>query len=163
MSDATRKNLIMVVVALLVIAMVLASTGCTTTEGDEALTDDTYPDAMAEICSDTSSELEAVPEPPEQISRVDWAGEVARILDNEATRFDSLAVESDLREGHGSLVRTAREQAAQLALLGDALGADAADSGGIESISDEIRSLSLGREELANGLGVPTCGTRALT
>lgn len=164
MSDATRKNVVLAVVALVVVAMVLASTGCTTTDGDDAaLASDTYPDAMTEICAATSSELDAVPEPPEQISRVDWAAEVSRILDNEADRFDTLKVEPDLREPHGSLVRTAREQATQIALLGDALGGDAADSGGIESISDEIRSLSLGREELATGLGVPTCGTRELT
>jgi hypothetical protein len=166
MSHELRKNVVFVVVALLVVAMVLASTGCTTNEGDdraEPLTDLTYPAALDEICAATASELDAVPDPPEQISRVDWAGEVSRVLDNEANRFDALRVTVDLREPHGSLVRTARAQAEQLALLGDVLDESTGDSTDIESISDEIRSLSLGREELATELGAPSCGTRSLT
>lgn len=170
MSPETRKKVVFAIVALVVVAMVLASTGCTTSDdsGNSTPTNDTYPAAMDEICAATASELDAVPDPPEQISRVDWAAEVSRLLDNEANRFDALRVDVDQREQHGSLVRTAREQAAQFALLGDvldddALDDDAPDSVGIEAISDEIRSLSLGREELASELGVPTCGTRALT
>ena len=166
MSHETRKKVVFAVVALLVVAMVLASTGCTTTSGDgddSSLTDQTYSASMGEICAVTASELDAIPEPPEQISRVDWVGEVSRILDNEANRFDALDVAVDLREPHGSLVRTTREQATQLALLRDALGEDAPESASVESISDEIRSLSLGREALTTELGVPTCGTRSLT
>lgn len=166
MSPELRKNLVFVLVALLIVAMVLASTGCTTTSGDGGDGSSADQDAaglMNDICEATAAELDALPDPPEQISRVDWAAEVARVLDNEANRLDALSVEVGLREAHGSLVRTAREQATQFALLGDTLREPSPDSAGIESVSNEIRSLSLGREDLAAELGVPNCGTRALT
>ncbi|MFK8023820.1 MAG: hypothetical protein AB8G26_07640 [Ilumatobacter sp.] len=167
MSHDTRRRVVFFFVCLVVVAMVLSVTACSAlTEADDGtavLSADEYPTVMAGICSATSTELDALPEPPTQISRVDWVGEVARILENEAGRFAELRVTDDVRETHGSLERTAREQAMQLTLLGDALGAAGQDNGVIETVSDEIRSLSIGRDELATELGVPGCGARALT
>lgn len=169
MSHDTRRRVVFALVALLVVAMVLALVGCTTTAGDAddpttPLTTETYPVAMEEICDATSAELDAVPAPPEQISLGDWAAELARILGNEVDRFDELRVTDELSEAHGTLTRTAREQADQFALLAAAVENPAGDDTGesIGAINDEIRSLSLGREEVAIGLAVPACGTRVL-
>jgi len=82
MSHETRRKVILICVALIVVALVLGSVGCSSTSGSD---DDTgrlsptlYARAMADICDATTARVDALPMPPEEISGADWAGEVSR-------------------------------------------------------------------------------------
>lgn len=164
--EETRRKAILFVVALIVVAMVLASTGCSTTTG--ASDDDPgapleasfYPAAMSEVCATTDARLSALPSPPEQISNVDWAGEVASSLQAETDALDAVDEPGDLRAPHRDFVANTQDQATAWSSLSTALAND--DAAGIDLARTEILELSRGRNALADELGALGCQERAI-
>lgn len=135
-------------------ALVLASVAC---EGGlpEATTPESYRAELADVCATTAAELDALPEPPEQISVEDFATQAAEVLTREATRVDRLDVPRDdaLRADHRAFVRNTEDQA-------DAwreVAAAAATDGDVGDAADRIRRLVLGRNDLVDAMGVPAC------
>ena len=63
------------------------------------------------ICGDTTSTLDALPQPPEQITVTDFATSAASALDNESERSRSLQVPDELAADHRAFVRNTDEQA----------------------------------------------------
>jgi hypothetical protein len=143
--------------------MIIASSCTTATDEsgapstDEAVLDSSfYPSSMATICEATSTKLAALPIPPEQISRADWATEVSRIFAAEAAAFENVQVSDTIRVDHRTLIATATEQAAQWTALGAALADDTATDA-IGDIGTEITALTLGRNDLVDSMGLPAC------
>ncbi len=132
MSHETRRRVILICVALIVVALVLGSVGCSSTSGNgddaDALSPALYIQAMGDICDATTERLDALPTPPDEISRADWAGEVSRALRDEAAAFDEIDVGDDRRTDHASFVENTEGQAAGWMALGEALAEAEPDS-----------------------------------
>lgn len=165
----------MFVVALIVVAMVLSTVACSTTNASDDIADTTgdgeelasglYPQRMSDICVTTNAELDALPAPPTEISRVDWTAEVARLLSEEAAAFDQIQVGDDLRTDHASLVENTEDQAAQWTVLNGILARPEAEgaSESIATATNEIAELTLGRNDLATEMGLAGCQARQIS
>ena len=166
MSHDTRRKVIFLLAALLVIALVLGSVGCSSTSGSgdgDTLSPTLYTQAMSDICTDTTERLDALPDPPDEISRSDWAGEVSRALLAEAAAFDEIDVGDDRRTDHASFVENTEGQAASWMALGEALAAGAPDADAVSELTTEISELTLGRNDLADDMGLTGCRARELS
>jgi hypothetical protein len=166
MSHETRRRVILICVALIVVALVLGSVGCSSTSGSDdadALTPTLYTQAMSDICTATTERLDALPTPPDEISRADWAGEVSRALRDEAAAFDEINVGDDLRTDHASFIENTAEQSAAWLALGEALGADEVDGDTIGELTTELTELTLGRNDLADEMTLAGCRARELS
>ncbi len=169
MSPETRKRIVFVVAALIVVAMVLASTGCSTTagtgeagqdrDGPAPLDANFYPAAVTDICDATDQQLAELPVPGDGISETDWASEVARILDSEAEALGQVGTISDVRDDHRAFIANTRDQATQWSVLSAAIDGD--DAEGIDTARTEILELARGRIELAAELGIGGCRERS--
>ena len=155
---------------LITLAAVLVAGGCSTDDdagGPPPLTPALYTQSMSDICATTTGRLDALPTPPDEISRADWAGEVSHALRDEAAAFDAIDVGSSLRDDHGSLVANTEDQASQWSALGEALATDAetgtADDATISDLVTAIGELTLGRNELAAQMGLSGCQARDLS
>lgn len=167
-SSDTRRRIVFIVVALIVVTLVLASTGCSTTAGTGQAGEDRdgpapldaslYPAAMTDICSATDEELAELPSPGDGIAEADWAAEVSRVLEGEAEALGEIGAVGEVRTDHRTFVTNTRDQAAQWSLLSTAIGD--ADPEGIDAARTEILELSRGRIELAAELGVSGCRER---
>ncbi len=169
MSPETRRRVVFFFVALIVVAMVLASTGCSTTagtgeagqdrDGPAPLDANFYPAAVTDICEATDQQLAELPVPGDGIAEADWASEVARILGSEADALGDVGTISDVRDDHRAFISNTRDQAAQWSLLSTAIGA--VDAEGIDAARTEILELGRGRIELAAELGIGGCRERS--
>ena len=161
--------MIFALAALLVVALVLASTGCAS-DGAGGGTDDStelsgalYADTMGDICASTTARLDRLPSPPTDISRADWAGEVSRALRDEAAAFDAIRVGDSRRDDHASFVENTEDQAAQWLTLSEVLAGEAADDEALSQATTEIRELTLGRNDLAVEMALGGCTGRELS
>lgn len=154
--------------ALLVVAMVLASTGCSTTEsagdtdpqsnGASPLGSSFYPAAVTDICAATDERLAELPAPGDGIAEADWAAEVSRALTAEADALGEIGTVSDVRDDHRAFIANTRDQAAQWSALSTAI--DSADAERIDAARTGVLELSGGRIELAGELGIGGCRER---
>lgn len=167
MSHDTRRRVILFCVALIVVALVLGSVGCSSTSGNgdaaDRLSPALYVQAMGDICDATTERLEALPTPPTEISQADWAGEVARALRDEAAAFDEIDVGDDRRTDHASFVENTEGQAAGWMALGETLAGAEPDGAAISELTTEISELTLGRNDLADEMGLAGCQARELS
>lgn len=167
MSHETRRKVIFLVVAVIVVALVLGSVGCSSTSGRgddaDALSPALYSETMGDICRSTTERLDALPTPPEEISRSDWAGEVSRALRDEAAAFDEINAGNERRTDHASFVENTESQAAQWLALSEELATPEPNSTTIGELTNEITELTLGRNDLADEMGLAGCQARELT
>lgn len=167
MSHDTRRRVILIFVVLIIVALVLGSVGCSSTSGNgddaDALTPALYVQAMGDICDATTERLEALPTPPDEISRADWAGEVSRALRDEAAAFDEIDVGEDRRTDHASFIENTEGQAAGWNALGEALGGAEPNSEMINELTTDLTELTLGRNDLADEMGLAGCRARELS
>ena len=169
MSHETRRRVVLFVVAFIVVAMVLATAGCSTTagtgepgqdrDGPAPLGADFYPATVTGICEATDEQLAELPTPGDGISEADWAAEVSRILGSEADALGEVGNISGVREDHRTFIMNTRDQAAEWSELSTAIAA--ADGAGIDAARTEILELSRGRIELAAELGIGGCRERS--
>ncbi len=157
------------VAALIVVMMVLASTGCSTSadngqagqdrDGPAPLGAQFYPGAVSDICAATDQRLAELPAPGDGIAETDWASEVARVLTSEADALGDVGTISDVRDDHRAFITNTRDQAEQWSLLSTAIAS--ADAVGIDAARTEILELSRGRIDLAAELGIGGCRERS--
>lgn len=169
LSHETRRRLVFIVAALVVVTMVLASTGCSTTsgageagqdrDGPAPLQASFYPAAVSDICAATDEQLAELPVPGEGIAETDWAGEVARVIASEAGSLEDVGTNGEVRDDHRTFVMNTRDQAEQWSLLSAAIASSDAD--GIDAARTEILELARGRIELAAELGIGGCRERS--
>lgn len=164
--------MVLIVVALIVVAMVLASTGCSTVSGTDEpgqagqdrdepapLGADFYPAAVTEICAATDERLAELPAPGNGMAETDWASEVSLVLDAEVSALGEVGTISNVRDDHRAFITNTSDQAAQWSLLSAAIAS--ADADGIDAARTEILELSRGRIELAAELGISGCRERS--
>lgn len=125
----------------------LAVTAC----GSEPqpVTPQAYRAALDDACAQTTAVLDALPDPPDDISIVDFATGVAAALTAEAERVRALDVPRDLAGDHRAFIRNTEEQAAEWRSI--AQGATLGEH------TDAFARLMLGRDDLADEMGVPQC------
>lgn len=129
---------------------------CGSDDGPAALAGDEYVAAMVAICATTDQRLAELPEPPEQISASDWATEVALALRAEQASAEALVVDAEVRSDHGIYTTTTGDIADLYDELGRALAQGDAGSA-VTDVSTGITELSLGRDDVARGLGLDEC------
>jgi hypothetical protein len=135
-----------------IVLLVLA--GCSD-DSEPEVTEDEYLEQLQDICRETTAALDALPQPPEQISIADFAGEAARTLTGEAERMRLLEPPAELDDDQRALVANTDDQAAAWTALGETPGDDAA---ALEAASTRIAELTLGRNDLAVEIGATDCG-----
>jgi hypothetical protein len=108
---------------------------------------------LQSICVDTTVTLDALPQPPEQISVADFATSAAGALDNEAERARALDVPDDLADDHRAFVRNTDDQVVAwraIATVGD-------DSARLDELTVRIGELIRGRNDLVVDMGATDC------
>lgn len=138
--------------------MFLIAAGCADAETPVTRAD--YLSDLQTICTATTAELDALPEPPELISVADFATSAADSLDREAQRVDRLIVPADDDPGvdadgdHRAFVRNTQDQAAAWRAIAEA---DRAGSDDIGDSTELIAQLVGGRNQLAEQMGAAGC------
>lgn len=138
--------------AAVVVAMTVAA-GCETTDAEPTAAD--FRTEAEGRCAETSTRLDQLPTPPDQIAQDVWAGEVARALRDEAAELDFLAAPAELQADRRALVLNTEQQAEAWNALAEALALDDAER--ISTLTTEIAELTLGRDELATEMGLDAC------
>lgn len=123
--------------------------------GSEAapVTEADYLADLQSICVDTTATLDAIPQPPEQISVADFATSAAGALDNEAEQARALGVPDELASDHRAFVRNTDEQVVAwraIATVGD-------DSARLDELTVRIGELVRGRNDLVDEMGATGC------
>jgi hypothetical protein len=139
---------------LLVIAALAAALGACTSRSTNEATDEDYLGALTSICTDTTEQLDSLPEPPEQISLANFATEASNALAGEAERVRRLEPPDELADDHRAFIRNTDEQATTWNELGSLPSADAET---LEPLVTTIGQLTLGRNDLALEMGAPEC------
>ena len=117
------------------------------------ITEADYVDDLQSICRDTTATLDALPEPPDQISVADFATSAAGALGNEAERARTLGVPDSNAADHRAFVRNTDEQAvawSAIASVGD-------DNDQLGELTVRIGELVRGRNDLVDEMGAPDC------
>ena len=107
---------------------------------------------LQSICVDTASTLDAIPQPPEQISVAAFATSAAGALDNEAEQARTLDVPDTLADDHRAFVLNTDEQAIAWRAIATA-GDDAAR---LDELTVRIGELVRGRNDLVDEMGAST-------
>ena len=123
--------------------------------GSEAapVTEADYLADLQSICVDTTATLDAIPQPPEQISVADFATSAAGALDNEAEQARALGVPDEIAGDHRAFVRNTDEQVVAwraIATVGD-------DSARLDELTVRIGELVRGRNDLVDEMGATGC------
>ena len=123
--------------------------------GSEAapVTEADYLADLQSICVDTTATLDAIPQPPEQISVADFATSAAGALDNEAEQARALGVPDEIDGDHRAFVRNTDEQVVAwraIATVGD-------DSARLDELTVRIGELVRGRNDLVDEMGATGC------
>jgi len=108
---------------------------------------------LQSICVTTTATLDALPQPPEQISVADFATSAAGALDNEAERARALDVPTDLAADHRAFVLNTDEQVVAwraIATVGD-------DGARLDELTVRVGELIRGRNDLVDEMGAPDC------
>jgi hypothetical protein len=138
--------------ALLVGASLLMA--CTTSPNGSEPTEQDYLRALEAICVETSDALDALPDPPDQITVREFATDAAGLLDAEADAVRRLRAPDELDADHRAFIRNTDEQSAAWRDLSSA-GADDADR--FVALTTRIAELVLGRNDLAGEMGAAGC------
>ena len=103
------------------------------------------------VCTETTAALDALPDPPEQISVADFASEAARFLDTEAERTRNLDPPASLAGDHRAFIRNTDEQSAAWQTIADG------DPDDLVTATTQVGQLVLGRNDLVDEMGAPAC------
>jgi hypothetical protein len=133
--------------AILLAALALAACSSEPAEVTEA---DYLADLQA-VCTQTTADLDALPDPPEQISVTDFASEAARLLDAEAEQVRRLGPPSSLADDHRAFIRNTDEQSAAWTTIAVGATDDLSDA------TTQVAQLVLGRNDLADEMGASAC------
>ena len=140
-------------VRAIIIAVVLVTVASCASE-PAPVTEADYLAELQSICVDTTAALDALPQPPEQITVAEFATSAAGALANESEQARSLEVPDDLDDDHRAFVLNTDEQAETwraIATVGD-------DSARLGELTVRVGELIRGRNDLADEMSAPGCG-----
>lgn len=103
------------------------------------------------ICAETTSTIDALPRPPEEIPVDAFATSAASALANEAERVRSLDAPDTVADDHRAFIRNTDEQAAAWRAIA------AADDEELGDLTVLVGQLIRGRNDLAVEMGAPEC------
>ncbi len=138
----------------IVIILIATAASCASEPAPVTLAD--YLADLQAICVDTTATLDALPQPPEQITVADFATSAASALDDEAERARSLDVPdvpAELDADHRAFILNTDEQSAvwsAIATVGD-------DDVRLGELTVQFGELNRGRNDLADEMGAPGC------
>ena len=138
---------------LVALTAAIALTACTS-DGDETLSNDQYLSALGDVCTETRQLLDALPEPPQQISTANFAAEAASALVNEAARVRQIVAPEEIAADHRAFIANTEAQADAWRKLGSLPETDA---DALEEVVTSIGQLTLGRDDLAAEMGASAC------
>jgi hypothetical protein len=128
-------------------------TACSDTSATEPAADE-YLGQLEAVCAHSTTQLEALPDPPDGITITEFATQASSILRGEAEQVRDLDPPDELDADHRALIANDEDQAAAWNELADTL---ASDNGDLTEITTLIASLNLGRNDLVATMGAPTC------
>ena len=134
------------------IALALVSVASCASEPAAVTNADSLADLQA-ICADTTAALDALPQPPDQITVAEFATSAASALADEAEQARSLRFPEDLDDDHRAFIRNTDEQAdtwRAIATVGD-------DNAELGELTVRIGELIRGRNDLVDEMGAPGC------
>jgi hypothetical protein len=149
MADPRRRRL---PIALFAVAAAIG-TACAPTESTEP-TPDGYAAAMEATCRDTAAELDALGTPPEESGHAEFAVAAATIIGDEAERAREIEAPDAAEDDHRAFIANTDDQASRWNELAVIAPDDAEELG---RVSTEIAQLTLGRDELAQQMGLLAC------
>jgi hypothetical protein len=139
--------------AALVAAGLAAGLTACAEEATPAITRAEYVDALALICTETGTRLDALVQPDGAGGVPAFATAVAEVLRSEAELARGLSVPEELDADHRALIRNTDDQAARWEELSAMPSTDA----GFGDLTREIGELTLGRNDLIADMGVDAC------
>ena len=134
----------MVLIAAITLAAACSSEPIAVTSAD-------YLEALESVCAETTTTLDALPRPPEQITVAEFATSAASALDNESSRARALAVPADAADNHRAFIRNTDEQATAWRSI-----ATSSDDQ-LDEFTVRVGELIRGRNDLVDGMGAPGC------
>ncbi|MGB0113926.1 MAG: hypothetical protein WBP59_11945 [Ilumatobacteraceae bacterium] len=105
------------------------------------------------ICRETTTRLDALPEPPEQISVTDFATSAADLLESEAEQARRLDPPDSLADDHRAFIRNTDEQAVAWRTIAD--GGEASTD--LVDLTTQVGQLVFGRDDLVVEMDAPDC------
>ncbi len=112
-----------------------------------------YLEALQLICTSTTATIDALPQPPEQVSVADFATSAARAIANEAERARALDVPDDIAADHRAFVLNTDEQATAWRTI-------ATDPADLDASATRIGELVRGRNDLVDEMGAAQVSSR---
>lgn len=137
----------------LAILAALVGAACSAPEPSEP-SEDEYVAAMEAVCTATAAELDALAQPADGADRVGFALAAASAIGDEAERAREVEPPGATEADHRAFIANTDEQAAgwrEIAEVPD----DDADA--LNVASGQIARLTLGRNELAEEMGLDAC------
>jgi hypothetical protein len=131
--------------------------GCVSDPIAEEITVAGYGARMTEICSATRSALAELGTPPTEITTVDFANEVARLLATEADAARATIAPDELDDDHRAFVQNTDQQVTAWRALADIAATASDDSAALGEARTRIGELTLGRDDLAADMGLDAC------
>lgn len=139
--------------AVSVFIALISGISCTPTEGAEPTTEE-YTVAMEAICVETAAALAALPPPPDDTGRADFALAAAATIEAEAELAREIEPPAILDGDHRAFVANTDQQAARWRDIAEIPAEDADE---LNRVSGEIGALTLGRDDLAEEMGLAAC------
>lgn len=127
---------------------------------DTTASPEAYIADLEAICEATTNDLDALPDPPEQISVTEFAVDAASLLSSEAEQARQLAVPDELADEHRAFVRNTDDQATTWRAIADSASAAANDDGttpDLVELTTRVGELTLGRDDLVVEMGADGC------
>jgi hypothetical protein len=138
--------------AVLTVGSPLAA--CSTSGSDPVATEQDYLRDLEAICVETTAALDALPDPPAQITVRDFATDAASLLGAEADAARRLRAPGDLDADHRAFIRNTDEQSAAWR---DVAASGSDDTDRFVSLTTRIAELVLGRNDLVGEMGAEQC------
>jgi len=134
-----------------------ALTGATfacTSAPEAAPTASDYRSAVQAVCTTTSTARDQLTDPTETDAVAEFAKTVAGLLAAEADAIRNIRPPAELDDDHRAFVQNTADQANRWTTLATT---PASDTAGFGALTDEIASLSFGRDDLAGQMQLTAC------
>jgi hypothetical protein len=136
------------------LALLVALTASCTSDAEPAADPAAYRSELASICTASSAERSALPYPVDAAGVADFARAVAGVLTREADAARALRAPDDLDSDHRAFVQNTADQAARWTSLATTPADDTDQFGALQT---DILQLTLGRDDLATAMAIPSC------
>ena len=132
-------------------ALAITATAAACASEPTPVTEADYLVDLQAICADTTSTIDALPQPPEEIPVAAFASSAASALADEAERVRALEVPDSVADDHRAFIRNTDEQSSAWSAIATA-GDDE-----LGELTVRVGELIRGRNDLSSEMGAPGC------